>query len=176
MTKKVDTDPAAPSDTDERNLDEMLVALGKPKPLDHKEKGESSLGRDAVEYHAAPHTPAARADHNTFPDAPIIVNQTNPGVAPPANPLNVTPEERKQFEADLEKRRKAKERVCAWFEGADEQRNADTAPRRTDPPGVTSDPPGVPKMSLGKPLGALALVVALIAGVAIAMHSKTSSS
>ncbi len=81
-----------PSDTEDDPLDDMLDALGKPKPLDHKEKRAESAGIDAAEYQAEPRLPPQRADHNTFPNAPVIVSQTNPGVAPPANPLNVTPE------------------------------------------------------------------------------------
>jgi hypothetical protein len=169
MTKKVDTDPnfpSAPSSTTEPEIDDLLADLGKPKPLDHKEKRSSSAGIDAAEYQAQPRVPPQRADHNTFPNAPVIVHQTNPGVAPPANPLNVTPEERRRLEEELEERRKAREHA---------ERDAETAPRRTDPTGVSSDPPR-PPMSL--PIFAVLLLVvvaAVIIGVAIRAKSTSSN-
>ncbi len=140
MTKKMDTEPknapAAPAKVaDDAWLDAALDEFAKPQMLDHKEKGAESEGRDAVEYEGRVHVPPARMDHNTFPNAPVIVSQTDPGIGPP-NPLNVTPEERKKLEQEFDYRRKLSERAAV----ADE-RNVDTGPRKTDPPGVATDPP-----------------------------------
>ena len=174
MTKKVNTDPNFPPPATEPDLDGLLADLGKPTPLDHKEKRSSSAGTDAAEYQAEPRVPPQRAEHNTFPNAPVIVHQTDPGIAPPPNVLQVTPEERKRLDEEFEYRRKAREALKPE-ELAAAERNADTGPRRMDPPGVTSDPPRPSTVS--KTIVALALVVVVVVTiVAIAMRTKTSTS
>ncbi len=155
MTKKANTDPSFPprGEHSEEAVDKMLDGLAKPFQLKPTANRPDSAGEHAIEYQAEPRTPPARVEHVTFPNAPVIVTQTDPGIAPRGGPLNVTPEERKRLEEEFEYRRKMSGRDVV-------ERNADTGPRKTDPPGLTTDPP-----RHGSPLPKL--VIAFIALIAI---------
>ena len=165
MTKKADTDPNFPpaSEPSEDSIDEMLAGLGKPFALKPTEKKSDSGGAHAVEYQAEPRTPPARAEHNTFPNAPVIVSQSNPGLPPPANaPFEVSAEERARLDAMLLE--KSKEKA---------QRDADTSPRKVDPPGVATDPTRKPSSSSRVVLVAGIVLAAIIIG-AVAIRTSAN--
>ncbi len=165
MTKKADTDPnfPPPSGPSEESLDALLDGLDKPFQLKPTAKQAESAGAHAVEYQAEARVPPARVEHNTFPDAPIIVSQTNPGVAPSANaPLDIRPEERARFEAMMLERTEEKA-----------QRAADTSPRKTDPPGIATDPSRKPRSSSRAVAVIVTLVAIAVVGV-VALHATSS--
>lgn len=83
----------------EPEADALLEAFGRRRPP-HKLEVRESQGADAAEYQAE-HPPAPRAEHQTLPNARVIVegrSNTNPGIGPKADDAEIV----RQLEAAKE--------------------------------------------------------------------------
>ena len=99
MSKTANTNPnfPAPPPNGEPDVDSLLDGLRGPIALDVKKTSPESSGQDAAEFQASARLPPSRADHETNPDARVIV-ETTP-VPPVAEGLEVSPEERARMDA-----------------------------------------------------------------------------